>query len=412
MHIKTEQLKLDMRFSKDVFFDDGQCLLLAAGNPIGNRELRALKQWKIPFVVTEGKLLEKHEDIELETLETLDEDLGEVEDITDTIYIEGSQISQENLSLISKMVSFTLSEDVKQGEVYKEYKKVLEYLHNLFAKIKEDALSDVSPIMEEAKKIVKIANETPQEAIMFLLAADSKSDDIGMEVLNATLLVALLFPFMGLDDIRKYEIVLAGLLHKVGLLKMPNPIAKKDGALSDADVQILSTHIAYAYKCAVQDLGCSEQVGLIIKQQYECWDGKGYPDGLLGDGIALGARLISVADEFVASLTKKGQKKPIMSHEAIKHLLSDSEHKFDPSVVKVVVQVLGFYPVGSIVLLNDGSVCKVTKASSDAPLRPTVEILLSEAGKIAKETQKITIDLKITKEKCILRAIDSQLSLQ
>jgi len=412
MHIKTEQLKLDMRFSKDVFFDDGQCLLLAAGNAIGNRELRALKQWKIPFVVTDGKILEKHEDIELETLETIDEELGEVEDITNTIYIEGSQLSQENLSLISKMISFTLPEDVKKGMAYKEYQSVLEYLNNLFVKIKEDTLSGLSPIVEEAKKIIKIANEVPQDAVMLLLAGSNKSSDGGAEVLNTTLLVALLFPFMSLDDAWKQDIILASLLHKVGLLKMPTSITKKDGTLSDADVQILNTHIAYAYKCAVHDLGCSERVGSIIKQQYECWDGKGYPDGLSGDSIALGARFISVADKFIENLTKKGQKKPIMSHEAIKHLLSDNSHKLDPSVVKMVVQVLGFYPVGSVVLLNDGSVCKVIKAASDAPLRPIVEVLLSETGKIAKEAQKTTIDLKVTKEKCILRAIDSQLSLQ
>lgn len=412
MHIKVEQLKLDMRFSKDVFFDDGQCLLLVAGNPLGNRELRALKQWKIPFVVTDGKILEKHEDIELETLETIDEDLGEVEDITDTIYIEGSQLSQENISLVSKMVSFTLPEDIKQREVYREYQAILEYLNNLFIKIKEDSLDTASPIIEEANKIIKIARETAQDAIMLILAGDTKTSDYGMEVLNTALLVALLFPFMNLDDAWKQDIILASLLHRVGLLKMPNPIAKKDGVLNEADVQILSTHITYAYKSAVQDLACSERVGLIIKQQYEYWNGKGYPNGLSGESIVLGARLISVAGEFITYLTKKGQKKPIMSHEAIKHILSDNSQKFDPNIVKIIVQTLGVYPIGSIVLLNDGSVCKVTKVVADAPLRPVVEVLLLENGKIANETHKTVIDLKVTKEKCILRAIDSQLSLQ
>lgn len=110
-------------------------------------------------------------------------------------------------------------------------------------------------------------------------------------------------------------------------------------------------------------------------------------------------------------LGAKKQKKPIMSYEAVKSLLADSSHGVDPNIVKVVVQCLGLYPIGSIVLLNDGSICKVIKTATDAPLRPVVEVVLSETGKIPNEAQKQVIDLKMEKAKVILRAVDPRVYL-
>jgi len=147
-------------------------------------------------------------------------------------------------------------------------------------------------------------------------------------------------------------------------------------------------------------------------QQYERWDGKGYPEGLSGTNIDIGARLIAVVDGFITALGKKVQRKPILSYEAIKTLLSDSSLKFDPNIVKIVVQCIGIYPIGSIVLLNDGAICKVVQIATDAPLRPRVQVILSETGKIPNEEQKQIIDLKENKEKFIVRAVDPRVYLQ
>ena len=76
-----------------------------------------------------------------------------------------------------------------------------------------------------------------------------------------------------------------------------------------------------------------------------------------------------------------------------------------------MVPVLLLFPIGSIVLLNDGSICKVIKTATDAPLRPVVEVVLSDTGKIPNEAQKQVIDLKAEKAKVILRAVDPRVYL-
>lgn len=418
MHIKTEELKKGMRFSEDVFFDDGHCLLLAAGNTLSDRELRALNQWKILFVVTEGKLIDKDEDIELETLESLepleilDDELEEVEDVSNTIYIEGSQLSDENIAIVSKMVVFDIPKELKESPIYKDYQSVLHAIEKIFSSIKENKSVEKGALSKEAELIAKIAKTHTEEAIMLILAANIEDDQASLEVLNMALLVALVSYEMNIEEKLIKDIIIATFFHKVGTLKLPASVADKKETLTEAELQILNTQISHACKLVVNELGYNENIGLIIQQQHERWDGRGYPQALSTENIEMGARILAVADEFISMLGKKEQKKPIMSYEAIKNLLADSAHKVDPNIVKVVVQCLGLYPIGSIILLNDGSICKVVKTASDAPLRPVVEIVLSDTGKIPTEAQKQVIDLKTHKNKVILRAVDPRVYLQ
>jgi len=411
MNIKTEELKKGMRFSKDVFFDDGQCLLLAAGNAISDRELRALNQWKILFVVTDGKVLGQEDDIELETLETLDEELEEVEDVSSTIYIEGSQLSDENIALVSKMVVFNLPNELKESAIYHEYKNILQKIEQVFSSIKENKGVQTREFSKEAEMIVNITKSHPDESVMLLLSANIEDDQASLEVLNTALLVSLLSSSMNIEESSIMDIVIATLFHKVGELKFPAPSMNKKEVLTDSELQILNTQISFAQKLVVNDATYPENIGRIILQQFERWDGKGQPNALSGENIELGARIIAVADEFISMLGRRERKKPIMSYEAVKNLLSDSAHRVDPNIVKVVVQCLGLYPIGSIVLLNDGSICKVVKTANDAPLRPIVEVVLSDTGKIPNEAKKQVIDLKAEKGKVILRAVDPRVYL-
>ena len=409
-HIKIEDLKKNTRFSKDVFFECGRCLLLSAGNPLGDRELRALRQWKIPFVVTEGEILKDDEEIDLESLESLEEDTSELGKTSNSVYIEGSQLSNENIEIVSKMVVFDLPKELKDSNLYSEYIKISKELQKIFDAIKEGKKLTEKMFSVYASEIQNMATEHPQETIMFVLAGNVR--DYTFEVLNTALVIVLICPLMNIDERASIDIIVAGLLHNVGILRLPTPLMNESNELNEAEIQILKTRILHAYKCAVEELSYSKNIGDSILQQYERWDGKGYPEGLSGTNIDLGARLISITSSFVIALTRKTHGKPSLSYEAIKILLSDSSLKFDPNIVKIVVQCMGIYPIGSVVLLNDGAICKVIQIATDAPLRPRVQVILSETGKIANEDQKQIIDLKEDKEKFIVRAVDPRIYLK
>ena len=167
-HIKIEDLKKNTRFSKDLFFEDGHCLLLSAGNPLGDRELRVLRQWKIPFVVTEGVILNDDEEIDLESLESLEEE--EEEKSSNNVYIEGTQLSRENIEAVSKMVLFELPKELKMSNLYSEYKNLIKELNETFNVIKENKKLEKRAFSAYAQTIQKMASEHSQEIIMFILA--------------------------------------------------------------------------------------------------------------------------------------------------------------------------------------------------------------------------------------------------
>lgn len=410
-HIKIEDLKKNTRFSKDLFFEDGHCLLLSAGNPLGDRELRVLRQWKIPFVVTDGVILSDDEEIDLEALESFEEDEKEQKcENSNNVYIEGSQLSQENIEAVSKMVVFELPKELKMSDLYSEYKKLVNELNDTFNAIKENKKLEKRAFSPYAQTIQKMAYEHPKEIVMFILAENTQ--DFAVEALNVALTVALICPLMNLNKDATFDIVIASLLHNVGVLRLPTSLTNKADNLTEAEIQILKTHILHAYKCAVDELSYSESVGNSILQQYERWDGKGYPEGLSGTNIDLGSRLISISDAFVLSLAKKVDGKSPMSYEVVKSLLSYSSSKFDPNIVKMVIQCVGIYPIGSVVLLNDGAICKVVQIATDAPLRPCVQVILSETGKIYTQEDSKIIDLKEYKDKFIVRAMDPRIYLK
>ena len=407
-HIKVEDLKKNTRFSKDLFFEDGHCLLLSAGNPLGDRELRALRQWKIPFVVTEGVILSDDEEIDLEALESFEEEEQEV--ASSNVYIEGTQLSQENIEAVSKMVVFELPKELKTSNLYSEYEKVKKELQETFDAIKENKKLEKRAFSPYASTIQKMANEHQQEMVMFILAENTQ--DFASEALNMALVIALICPLMNIDKEMRLDLIVASLLHNIGMLRLPTSLTNKEGELTEAEIQILKTHALHAYKCTVEELSYSETIGNSILQQYERWDGKGYPEGLSGGNIDLGARLISISDAFITALSKKTDGKQPLSYEVIKGLLSLSSSKFDPNIVKILIQCVGIYPIGSIVLLNNGAICKVIQVAIDAPLRPSVQVILSETGEVYDEEHKHVIDLKEYKERFIVRAIDPRIYLK
>ena len=96
----------------------------------------------------------------------------------------------------------------------------------------------------------------------------------------------------------------------------------------------------------------------------------------------------------------------MMGYQAMKNLLSDNLRRFDPDVIKAFIQTMGIYPIGSIVLLNNGAMARVVDVQSTAPLRPKIRILIDEFSKVFKHDEGDIIDLLLEKSLFIARAVD------
>ena len=136
---------------------------------------------------------------------------------------------------------------------------------------------------------------------------------------------------MGLDSEQVELTRLAGSLHDLGKLAVPEEILQKPAALDAAEQLVLKRHPEIGYRM-LESLGI-EPVATWVRHHHERWDGGGYPSGLAGEAIPLGARIIFVADAYDAMTTDRTYRSAISRESAVAELERCAGSQFDPRVV-------------------------------------------------------------------------------
>jgi diguanylate cyclase (GGDEF)-like protein len=124
---------------------------------------------------------------------------------------------------------------------------------------------------------------------------------------------------LGLDDELRSTIHLAGLLHDVGKIGIPDTLLRRPGKLTADEFEIFKQHVALG-DAIVRDVPNVDSVRAGIRFHHERWDGRGYLDGLEGEEIPLIGRLLAVADAFSAMTTTRPYRKALSVDEALKRL--------------------------------------------------------------------------------------------
>jgi len=124
---------------------------------------------------------------------------------------------------------------------------------------------------------------------------------------------------------------LAGTLHDLGELGVPEEILRKPGPLTDSEREALERHSGIGSRM-LESLGV-ESVAAWVRHHHERWDGTGYPDGLAGEEIPLGARIVLVADAFDAMTSDSAHRSARSAEEALAELQRGAGTQFDPAVV-------------------------------------------------------------------------------
>jgi len=168
----------------------------------------------------------------------------------------------------------------------------------------------------------------------------------------------------------------------------------------------IKSHTILSYKLITKTFKYPEEVGRIAMFHHERWDGKGYPKGLKGNEIPLASRILSIADAFEAMVRERPYRDSMIGYKAIKEILKDNSRRFDSVIIKLFIKSMGLYPVGSIVILNNGTIGRVKSIHQESPLRPVVEMIMTPEGRVIKENNRKEIDLFTDKTVFIVRAIN------
>src|SRR5579872_1631525 len=145
---------------------------------------------------------------------------------------------------------------------------------------------------------------------------------------------------LGCEDQQVRDIRWAGLLHDIGKLGVPDSILQKPGPLTEAEWSIIRQHPSIG-EDILRPVDRMRHVATLVRHHQERWDGTGYPDGLRGEDIPLGARILAVADACGAITDGRGPRAGRSLDEAVAEIRRCAGTQFDPTVVEVFCRLAG-----------------------------------------------------------------------
>jgi len=124
-----------------------------------------------------------------------------------------------------------------------------------------------------------------------------------------------------------------GMLHDVGKIGIPDAILNKPGKLTDEEYEKIKNHPLIGAQIVKETFFLEPMIPYIL-EHHERFDGKGYPQGLVGENIAIKGRLLAIADTFDAMTTDRPYRKGFDPGDAFKEIVSNANTQFDPKIVE------------------------------------------------------------------------------
>jgi response regulator RpfG family c-di-GMP phosphodiesterase len=171
--------------------------------------------------------------------------------------------------------------------------------------------------------------------------AEYRDPDSGEHSSRVGELAAELALQLGEPRVWAEELRLAGRLHDVGKVGVPDAILQKPGTLTDEEFEIMKTHTTVGATVFAGSRSTLIQLAAEVAiSHHERWDGSGYPSGAQGQDIPLSGRIVAVADVYDALVTTHRYKHAWSSREAVDHIVAGKGILFEPRIVEALVDVI------------------------------------------------------------------------
>lgn len=142
---------------------------------------------------------------------------------------------------------------------------------------------------------------------------------------------------MGLDEEEKEIYHIAAHLHDIGKIGIRDNVLLKEGKLNDEEWNIMKSHSEQGYNI-LMNAKSFEVVADVVRSHHERYDGKGYPDGLKGEDIPLGARIIAIADSIDAMISDRPYRKGMDTNVCKDQIEKNIGVMYDPAIAKKVIE--------------------------------------------------------------------------
>jgi two-component system cell cycle response regulator len=210
--------------------------------------------------------------------------------------------------------------------------------------IPDEASADSDALREADQRMYAMKARQPKSARSQLREALSRilhvrDPDLHDHVHDVGRLAAAVARGFGLDDQTILDIVDAAHLHDIGKLALPEQLLHKAGPLDEEEWKVMKTHTLLGEQL-LSGIPALATVARVVRSSHERWDGGGYPDGLRGEQIPIGARIILVCDAYDAMVTDRSYRPALGHAAAVEELRRHAGSQFDADVVEMFLRLL------------------------------------------------------------------------
>lgn len=175
---------------------------------------------------------------------------------------------------------------------------------------------------------------------------------------------------MGTEDV--VRVILSGIVHDIGMARLPTDIVRKSGRLTESEREQLREHPVLGAELLGDVEPRYAWLESVVLQEHERMHGQGYPAGLVGKAIDPLAQVIGLADVFEALSHPRAYRSPYTALEALEQVSEMKGEYFEAGVVAALVNEISAFPLDSFVQLSTGAIAQVIGTNPENILRPEV----------------------------------------
>lgn len=221
------------------------------------------------------------------------------------------------------------------------------------------------------------ANRT---ALIALTALKNYDNYTFTHMVNVSILTMSQARALGMEGSTLRELGLAALMHDIGKVRTPTDILNKPEKLTDSEFAIMRMHVVDGAEILRRTPEMPAIAPVIAFEHHLRLDGTGYPFGVTRAGLNLGTQLCSIADVYDAMRSQRSYQQAFPSDRILEVMKRNDGHQFDQHLVRRFTQLLGIYPPGNLVRLDDGAMAVVIAVHAPDPFKPRVKVVAAPGG--------------------------------
>lgn len=363
--INIKEASPDMLVAEDVYTYGGQNIV-PKGSILNNRSITRMKFYSITEITIQVQD-EEYEDVGKE---------AETEETSDNIV----QYANEN----KKRARYKRDVEKEYAGIIRGTREYVQFNGDVIesAKVLENSLStfitragedlDTNLLLNQTKEII-IMNRNPMNTFHMLQDMRKYDDATFIHCLNVAIICNIFGHWIRMPQEDIDILTLAGLLHDVGKMEIPERIIKKPEILTDSEYSVVKLHPKRGYNL-LQPIRMDERIKRVALMHHERCDGSGYPYGLKGDEIDEFAKMVAIADIYDAMTSARVYRGPLCPFEVINVFEAEGYEKFDPKYIIPFLEGIVNSYLNKKVVLSDGRVGVIVLNNKNALSRPVVRV--------------------------------------